>query len=147
MQIHTLKTEHKNRAHVRIGRGGKRGTYSGKGQKGQNARSGRKFRPIIKELILKQPKRRGENFKSLQTKPAIVTLAIIAKNYKTGEKITRRSLAKKGLLQTVGRKNPQIKILGTANLTAKLIVEGCTCSKTAKAAIEKVGGSITEGVK
>jgi len=56
MQIHTLTTEHKSKARTRIGRGGKRGTYSGKGQKGQKSRSGRKFRPIIKELILKQPK-------------------------------------------------------------------------------------------
>ncbi|HPS28593.1 MAG TPA: uL15 family ribosomal protein [Candidatus Paceibacterota bacterium] len=142
MQIHTLTTEHKSKARMRIGRGGKRGTYSGKGQKGQNARSGRKFRPIIKELILKQPKRRGANFKSLEIKPALVNLSVIAKNYKSGEKVTPKSLVKKGLIRNVGKRNPHIKILGKADLTVKLVVEGCVCSTTAKEAILKAGGSL-----
>lgn len=143
MQIHTLKTEHKNRSRIRIGRGGKRGTYSGKGQKGQKSRSGAKFRQIQKELILKQPKRRGGKFKSLKVKPALVNLAVIAKNYKTGEKVTPKSLVQKGLVRTVGRKIPHVKILGNVNLTAKLVVEKCACSKIATESILKAGGSIT----
>ena len=142
MQIHTITTEHKNRARVRIGRGGKRGTYSGKGQKGQNARAGRKFRPIIKELILKQPKRRGVNFKSMKMKPALVNLSVLAKNYKSGEKVTPKSLVNKGLVRNIGKRTPPVKILGNADLIIKLVVEGCSCSAAAKEAILKAGGSL-----
>jgi large subunit ribosomal protein L15 len=142
MQIHTLTTEHKNKTSQRIGRGGKRGTYSGKGQKGQKSRSGAKFRNIQKELILKQPKRRGEKFKSLQTKPTLIALSVIAKNYKTGEKVSPKTLVNKKLINTIGRKLPQVKILGQTVLTSKLIVEKCTCSKTASESILKAGGSI-----
>ena len=43
----------------RVGRGGKRGKTSGRGTKGQNARSGRKKRPEMRDIIKKLPKRRG----------------------------------------------------------------------------------------
>ena len=59
MQIHELRPKHKNRAKKRIGRGGKHGTYSGKGIKGQASRAGRKMVPIIRELIKKYPKLKG----------------------------------------------------------------------------------------
>jgi large subunit ribosomal protein L15 len=36
MQIHELKPTHKTKSKKRIGRGGHKGTYSGKGMKGQN---------------------------------------------------------------------------------------------------------------
>jgi len=143
MQIHTLTTEHKNKESQRIGRGGKRGTYSGKGQKGQKARAGAKFRNIQKELILKQPKRRGENFKSLQTKPTLVSLVVIAKNYKAGEKVNPKTLVHKGLIRAIGRKLPHVKILGKVELTNKLVIENCVCSKTTTECILKAGGSIT----
>ena len=57
--MHELKPEHKNKKSKRIGRGGKRGTYSGRGVKGQKSRAGRKFQPIIRELIKKYPKLKG----------------------------------------------------------------------------------------
>jgi len=63
MQLHELNPEHKNKTKKRIGRGGKRGTYSGRGMKGQNARAGRKLRPAIRDLIQQLPKLRGsKNF-------------------------------------------------------------------------------------
>ena len=43
----------------RVGRGGKRGKTSGRGGKGQTARSGNKIRPEWRDLIKKIPKRRG----------------------------------------------------------------------------------------
>ena len=39
MQIHELKPNHKRKTGKRIGRGGKRGTYSGRGVKGQKSRA------------------------------------------------------------------------------------------------------------
>jgi len=35
MQLHQLKPNHKKKSRKRVGRGGKKGTYSGKGMKGQ----------------------------------------------------------------------------------------------------------------
>jgi len=45
MQLHQLKPKNKLKKAKRIGRGGKRGTYSGKGIKGQRSRAGAKIRP------------------------------------------------------------------------------------------------------
>lgn len=59
MQLHTLKPLHSGRSKKRIGRGGKRGTYSGRGQKGQKSRAGRKIRPAMRDLIQRIPKLRG----------------------------------------------------------------------------------------
>ncbi|KKU19004.1 MAG: hypothetical protein A2119_02275 [Candidatus Colwellbacteria bacterium GWA2_46_10] len=59
MQLHTLQPTHKSRGKKRIGRGGKRGTYSGKGIKGQSSRAGRKIRPGTRDLIQQIPKLRG----------------------------------------------------------------------------------------
>jgi len=55
IQLHELKPIHKLKKQKRVGRGGKRGAYSGRGIKGQRARAGRKFKPIIRELIKKYP--------------------------------------------------------------------------------------------
>src|SRR4030043_532865 len=54
-----MKPKHKLKKKKRVGRGGKRGTYSGKGIKGQKSRAGRKMVPVIRELIKKYPKLRG----------------------------------------------------------------------------------------
>jgi len=59
MQLHELKPDHKNKTKKRIGRGGKRGTFSGKGVKGQKSRAGRKIRPGTRDLIQQIPKLRG----------------------------------------------------------------------------------------
>jgi large subunit ribosomal protein L15 len=47
MQIHTLSSNLSQKSRKRIGRGGKRGTYSGKGQKGQKSRSGANISPLF----------------------------------------------------------------------------------------------------
>lgn len=59
MQLHTLARIHPLKSKKRIGRGGKRGTYSGKGVKGQSSRAGRKIRPGTRDLIQQIPKLRG----------------------------------------------------------------------------------------
>jgi len=62
MQIHQIKTIHKEKEPKRVGRGGKRGTYCGRGGKGQTARAGHKMQPVIRELIKRYPKLRGYRF-------------------------------------------------------------------------------------
>ena len=59
MQLHTLQPTHPLKDKKRIGRGGKRGTYSGIGVKGQGARAGNKKRPGMRDLIQQIPKLRG----------------------------------------------------------------------------------------
>ena len=57
MQIHQVAPKTKSRKGKYIGRGGKRGTYSGRGIKGRKPGRGRKMRPEIRDLIKKLPKR------------------------------------------------------------------------------------------
>jgi len=142
MQIHELQPKHKNRTKKRIGRGGKKGTTSGKGTKGQSSRAGRKMVPIIREFIKKYPKLRGYRAIRIENYFAIVNLETLEKTSKDGETINPENLLKKGIISKMKGKTPRVKILGTGKLTKKLVVENCKTSKTAKEAIEKAGGSV-----
>lgn len=142
MQIHELKRKHKNKDKKRVGRGGKKGTYSGKGNKGQKSRAGRKMVPIIRELIKRYPKLKGYRAFRIDNDFAVVNLEVLEKHTKDGETINPENLIKKGIVSKVKGKTPKVKILGTGKLTRKLVVENCKTSKTAKEAIEKVGGTV-----
>src|SRR3989344_8887556 len=102
MQIHDFKRKTKNKKHRQIGRGGQRGTTSGRGTKGQKARAGRKLRPELRDIIKKIPKARGYRFKSIALKPAVINLSDLEKTYRNGEKVTAASLAQKGLGRKMG---------------------------------------------
>ena len=142
MQIHQLKPKHANRDKKRVGRGGKKGTYSGKGNKGQKSRAGRKMVPIIRELIKRYPKLRGYRSFVLEDYSVVVNLQTLEKTSKDGEIISPDNLIKKGIIRMIKGKRPKVKILGSGKLTKQLVVEGCKVSKTAREAIEKAGGTI-----
>ncbi|MFA6190200.1 MAG: 50S ribosomal protein L15 [Candidatus Staskawiczbacteria bacterium] len=142
MQLHELQPKHKNRTKKRIGRGGKKGTTSGKGAKGQKSRAGRKMVPIIRELIKRYPKLKGYRSFRVDDYSAVVNLDVLEKNSKDGETINPENLIKKGLISKIKGRSPKVKILGTGKITKKLVVENCQLSKSAKEAIEKAGGSI-----
>ena len=142
MQIHELRPKHKNKGKKRVGRGGRKGTYSGKGNKGQKSRAGRKMVPIIRELIKRYPKLKGYRSFVLEDYSAVVNLETLEKTSKDGETINPENLLKKGIISKMKGRTPKVKILGTGKLTKKLVVENCKTSKTAKDAIEKAGGSI-----
>lgn len=142
MQLHELQPKHKNRSKKRVGRGGRKGTYSGKGMKGQKSRAGRKMVPIIRELIKRYPKLRGYRRFVLDDYSAVVNLETLEKTSKDGESISPENLLKKGILRMINGRTPKVKILGTGKLTKKLIVENCKVSATAKEAITKAGGTI-----
>ncbi len=74
MQLHEVRSTNRKYSKPRVGRGGKRGTTSGKGQKGQKSRSGRRIRPAERDLIQRLPKLRGYKNKSLQEKPLVINL-------------------------------------------------------------------------
>ena len=144
MQLQQLKPIHKPKKAKRIGRGGKRGTYSGRGIKGQKSRAGKKLKPLIDEIIKKYPKLRGYRFKSKKEKPVILNLDVLEKKFNPGEKINPQILIEKKIIRRIKGKMPKVKILGRApgEMTKKLIIEGCQVSKSAKEKIEKAGGKI-----
>ncbi|MCD6528371.1 50S ribosomal protein L15 [bacterium] len=142
MQLHQLKPNHKRKKRKRVGRGGKRGTYSGRGIKGQKARSGAKGKPIIRELIKRYPKLRGYKFKSKKSKIAILNLEALEKSFNSKERVTPEILLEKKIIRKIKGRLPEVKILGKGEITKPLIIEGCQLSKQAKEKIEKAGGTV-----
>jgi len=128
MQLHQLKPTRRLKKKKRIGRGGKRGTYSGRGIKGQKARAGAKIRPEIRDFIKKIPKKRGYRFKA-KLKPQIINLKDLEKHYKEGEIVNPETLLKKGLIVKVKGRIPEVKILGQGKLNKKLEIKNCKMSK------------------
>ncbi len=138
MQIHELKVGRKKKRKT-IGRGGKRGTYSGKGNKGQKARSGAHVDPLFEggrsSLVERLKKVRG--FKSPHAKKININLNDLERNFENGDKIDIKSLIEKGLVGKIEARK-EVKILGTGKLTKKLTVDkGIGLTKSAKKAIEK----------
>jgi large subunit ribosomal protein L15 len=137
MQIHQLTRNKKTiRKARRIGRGGKRGTYSGKGIKGQKSRAGAKIRPAEREILKKIPKLRGYRFKSFRLQPVTVTVVDLEKKFNDGDTITpERLLAVKLITRQRGRMPNRVKILGKGKLTKKFIFKNILFSKGVKKAV------------
>lgn len=146
MQLHELKPIHKKKSRKRIGRGGKKGTYSGRGIKGQKARAGRRLKPVIRDLIKRYPKLRGYRQKlkaqNSKFKTTILNLGILEKKLESEEKINPKILLKKRIICRMKGRIPKVKILSQGKLTKKFIIEGCQVSQQAKEKIEKAGGQI-----
>ena len=144
MELHELRPIHKQKKPKRIGRGGKRGTYSGRGIKGQRSRAGRKFMPLIRNWIKRYPKLRGYRSKKIQSacRPSVVNIEILEKKFKPEDTVSPDILIAKKIIRRIKRKVPKVKILGKGELTKKLIIKDCLVSKNAKEKIEKVGGQI-----
>jgi len=120
MQLHSLKLKNKRKKRKTIGRGGKKGTYSGKGMKGQKARSGAHVKPMFEggrsTLIDHMKKKRG--FRSPHAKKTIVKLENIDKKFKDGDEISVESLISAGLVDKMEAKNG-VKILGGKDIKKK----------------------------
>jgi len=138
MQLHQLKRETKIKKKKRVGRGGKKGTYSGRGIKGQKSRAGRKLKPIIREILKKYPKLRGYRFKEKKDDYEIVNLDILNKKFEAGTLITPQLLKEKNII----KREVKVKILGKGELQKKLIFKGFLFSKKARDKILKQGGEI-----
>lgn len=125
----------------RIGRGlGSTGSYSGRGVKGQRARSGGRSglqKKGLRSLMLKLPKRRG--FQSLEGKAAVVNLGVLAKHFADGATVTPQQLVKKNLIRS---SEHGVKILGQGELKHRLVIKDCLVSKPAEEKIVKAGGEI-----
>jgi large subunit ribosomal protein L15 len=147
MQIHTLIPKTKNTKTMIVGRGGKRGKTSGRGGKGQTARAGNKRRPELRDFIKRIPKLRGRGVnsnKSISTFVVPVNLSDIEAKFQNGSIVNPKTLVEAGIVNTFNGKIPSIKILATGEITKKLSFENCVISASAKAKIEKIGGSVSK---
>ena len=147
MQIHQFSPTRKKRVQ-RIGRSGKRGSYSGRGVKGQHSRSGRKLRPAERDLIMRLPKMRGFANKEKAEKPRIFNLNDLELAIKRGDVgkspvvLNVAFLKQRALLPK--RFKGSVKILGDGEMRVPVRVEGLQLSEGAKAKIEKSGGQVVE---
>lgn len=155
MHLSNLKPKHRRLSAKRIGRGGKRGTTSGAGTKGQKSRAGASvragFRGGVKPPWQQFPKLRGASkkhgnkrphhkhrfFSMHRTKPWSINLRSL-EVFHAGDIVSPASLLAKGLVPSKG----SVKILGMGDLKKKLTFTGVSLSASARAKIESAGGTI-----
>ena len=143
MKLHELKpAEGSRKVRNRVGRGigSGNGKTSGKGHKGQNARSGGGVRPGFEggqnPLFRRLPKRGFTNINRKEY--AIVNLDALNR-FEDGAEVTPALLLETGV---VSNEKSGIKILGNGTVNVKLTVKAHKFSASAKEAIENAGGSI-----
>ncbi|MEK9154137.1 MAG: 50S ribosomal protein L15 [Patescibacteria group bacterium] len=135
------------RSKQRVGRGQSsgRGKQSGRGGKGQTARAGRKMRPEWRDIIKKLPKRRGfgknRGRTVVGTRPDALALSLGRLNdlFESGATVSHKTLMGKGV---PGRKVRPIKIVNVGQLSKKLSIHDIHVSSSARASIEKAGGTV-----
>lgn len=140
------KGAHRNIKRIGRGQGSGQGTQAGKGHKGQKARAGGGVRTGFEggamPLYMRLPKR-GFSNAPFRTEYAEVSLGQIDKKFDGGE-VTKAALIEKGLIKGANRQLP-VKILSNGELTKKLtFVSISKFSKSAREAVEKLGGEIKE---
>jgi len=134
-----------NKKPKRVGRGSSSGlgTTAGKGNKGQQSRSG-KGTPYVgfeggQMPLYRRIAQRGFSNSPFKKEFAIINLVDLEAKYADGETVHRTSLKEKGL---VGKIVDGIKVLGNGEISKKLTVEVEKISASAKEKIEKAGGSV-----
>lgn len=140
MKLHELKSHEGRKKRHRVGRGMSSGSgkTSGRGHKGQKARSGGGNRlgfeggqmPLFQRL----PKRGFTNINRKEY--AIVNLEALVR-FEDGTEITPELLLEEGVVSNL---KAGIKILGKGSVEKKLTVKAHKFSQSAKDAIEAAGG-------
>ena len=142
--LHAPEGANKKKRIVGRGQGSGRGTTAGKGNKGQQSRSGGKTylgfeggqMPLYRRLA-----RRGFSNHPFKKTFQVVNLGEIERRFEDGETVDPASLLAKGLA-----KGPvPVKILGNGEITKKLGFKVAALSASAKEKIEKAGGSVATG--
>jgi len=133
------------RKRKRVGRGGSRGGTSGKGHKGQNARSGGSVRPGFEggqmPLHRRLPKR-GFNNARFGDDVVIVGLQRVNDAFEDGDEVTPETLVAKGLIKADKSKSARIVKILAGPLSKKLTVSVHRCSTSAVKAVEDAGGKV-----
>ena len=129
----------------RLGRGygsGVGGHTATRGTKGQKSRAGHKSLQFFEggnvPFFRRMPKTKGFK-KSDKIHATAINLDVLDKNYKSSEVVSVESLKEKGL---ISKKTESVKILGSKDISKKIVLEGIPASETAKEKILKAGGTI-----
>ena len=156
MNLNQLKPKTVRKSGKRIGRGGKRGTFSGGGTKGQKSRAGASVRPGFRggdnriwQLFPKQrgaskkpggsnPHKKHRFFRLHQDKPVVFNLGFF-NQFTDEDLINLELLHKKGFIPDI---KVRVKVLGDGELKRKFDFHGLEVSKSAKDKILKAGGII-----
>ncbi|MEX2013205.1 MAG: 50S ribosomal protein L15 [Candidatus Levyibacteriota bacterium] len=144
MHLNTLsKTTQMKRKRLGQGHGSGRVKTSGRGTKGQNARSSRSLSfeggalPLIKRLPFRRGKGRNKAFK---LRPLIINVKALA-GFKKDSIVDLESLIKNHIVLEKDARMYGVKILGDGDLGVSLTVK-LPVSKGARKKIEKAGGKI-----
>ena len=142
-KLNSFKLPEKRKSRTRVGRGnGSKGTYSGRGLKGQKSRSGGGV-PLFFEggqlpLVKRLPFLRG--FKNRFKKDfSIVNLLDIENKFNEGDEVNVESLFNHNLIR---KKSSNVKILGNGNLKKSLKIKVHAVTKSAEEKIKKSGSTI-----
>jgi large subunit ribosomal protein L15 len=140
-ELKPYKRSTKKRKLLGRGVGSGKGTFSGRGAKGQKARSGSSI-PVGFEggrmpLHRQMPKRRG--FTSRNAKLSPFNLSQLDSEFKAGETVNPKILFNRGLIKS---STGGVKILGAGEIKKALTFEKVLVSASAKEKIEKAGGKI-----
>jgi len=142
MNLHTLKSapgSRKSRRRVGRGIGSGLGKTSGRGQKGQGARSGGKkgagFEGGQLPIHMRLPKR-GFNNRAFGTEYTVVNVGDLAR-FEAGQTVTPELLVQTKVISKVG---DGVKVLGDGELKVALTVKAHGFSKSAVEKIEAAGG-------
>ncbi len=156
MELHQLKPKSPRTYSKRVGRGGKRGTFSGKGTKGQKSRAGAGVKPGFRggdnRLWQLFPKQRGASSKPGNSRPhakhryfqlrhnksAVLNLDVLNK-FADGTLITPELLLEKGVIMNSSN---GVKVLSNGELKRKLEFQGLEFSAPAREKVTKAGGLI-----
>ncbi|RME86285.1 MAG: 50S ribosomal protein L15 [Caldilineae bacterium] len=145
MKLHDLQApQGATRKRKRVGRGisAGQGKTAGRGQKGQNKRSGGGKGPYFEggqlPLVRRLPTLRGfTNINRVEYQP--VNVSLLAERFEAGAEITPEVLAERRIIHA--NKGPVV-ILGDGELTVPLHVKAHRFSASARAKIEAAGGSV-----
>jgi large subunit ribosomal protein L15 len=153
LTLHTLTPAQPRKARKRVGRGmgSGKGRYSGRGIKGQKARSGsHTMRPGFEggqmPIYMRLGKQRGPYSKDAmpigphRTQTVPVNLRDLERVFDDGAEVTLEAMIDKGVIKNT---KTDVKVLGQGDLTKKLTVTAHAFSATAREKIEKAGGSVT----
>jgi large subunit ribosomal protein L15 len=141
MRIHDVQPRIVRKPTKRVGRGGKRGTYSGGGEKGQRKRSGHRIRPAERDIVSKFPKLRGVKNKSRRGHIAVFNVGDLEKLTKRigGTALSEAVLREKHELRVA---SSGVKILGNGEIKIAVTVTGIPVSREARQKIVKAGGNV-----
>lgn len=137
-ELYPFAEDRKSRKRVGRGSGSGLGCTSGKGNKGQNARSGGGVRPGFEggqmPLQRRIPKRGFKNI--FATKYASVNVEVLSR-FEDGAVVDTKALQDAGIVK---KTYDGVKFLGRGDVTKKLTVKAAAFSEGAKSKIEAAGG-------